>query len=105
MNEKGQTYSDCLFENFQVWMQENNIVTSTGYQEGFHREDFEDEQEPILAARSTTTRWVPILFAFSDPNKPIIVERVDLWDKEWQDRLNYRPHRYKYREFPVFNPN
>ena len=45
-------------------MQENHIETSTGYQEGFHREDFEDEREPIMAARSTVSRWIPILFAF-----------------------------------------
>ena len=76
VNEKGQSYSDCLFENYKVWMEESNIATSTGYHEGFHREDFEDEKEPILAARSTVSRWIPVLFAFSDPNRPITWGRL-----------------------------
>ena len=50
------------------------------------------------------SRWIPILFAFSDPNKPIIVERADLWDPMWQSRLNYFPSKDKYREFPEFRP-
>ena len=99
VTEFGYKFSDIPFTDYKQWMYEAHITTPTGYGEGFNRDEFENEEEPVLAAKSTVTRWIPVLFAFQG-DKPIVVEKVELWTAVWSNRLNYKPHNDKYREFP-----
>ena len=69
-------------------MIDNKIVLPTVYGEGFHRGDFEGEQEPALAIACGYVRWAPRLFSFSSKDTPIVVEKIDVWDLEWQSRFN-----------------
>ena len=102
VNDQGQAFADCYFKNYHKWKLDNNLGTPAGYGEGFHREDFEDEQEPALAITNAHVRWVPIVSSFSSKETPIVVQNVDLWDPEWQSQINYKPHINRFYEFPRF---
>ena len=35
---------------------------------------------------------VPSVFSFSSKITPTLIEKVDMWNPQWQGRINYKPH-------------